>query len=60
MKYSNDKYAFKISPLRTGERMVSIMDKREPVAAFKVADYATARELIIELGGLEAVWYVTE
>jgi hypothetical protein len=60
MRYSNDKYAFKISSLSTGERMVSVMDRSSSVAAFKVTDYETARSLIIELGGLDAVWYVTE
>ena len=60
MRYSKDKYAFKISKLKTGERMVSVLDKQESVAAFKVVDYESARSLIIELGGLDAVWYVTE
>lgn len=60
MKYSKDKYVFKISKLKTGERMVSVMDRSSSVAAFKVVDYESARSLIIELGGLDAVWYVTE
>jgi hypothetical protein len=60
MKYSRSRYVFKISKLKTGERMVSVLDRNSSVAAFKVADYETARSLIIELGGLDAVWYVTE
>jgi hypothetical protein len=60
MRYSKDKYVFKIGKLSTGERMVSVLDRSSSVAAFKVADYETARSLIIELGGLDAVWYVTE